>query len=97
MNWGPCESQSPTGKSQERGGAKGKEEELGGGNTALLPSCQSPFRFTVSCDSILQVRTNTDPPLDRDDRGSEPRVIQKVVDPRLIMTIVTINSSNCSL
>lgn len=55
MNWGPCESQSPTGKSQERDGAKGKEEELRGVEDGLLPLCQIPFRLTVSCNSILQV------------------------------------------
>lgn len=36
MNWGPCESQSPTGKSQERDGAKGKKGDQEGGPAATV-------------------------------------------------------------
>lgn len=90
MNWGPCESQSPTGKSQERDGAKGKEEELGGGQ----PCCH---RVRALSDSLSHGIQSCKSGLTLVPHLTEPRVIQKVVDPRLIMTIVTINSSNCSL
>ena len=54
LNWGRCESQSPTGKPGGRDGAKGTEEENGGCRRNPAAILSEPFRFTVSWDLILQ-------------------------------------------